>query len=338
MQPNPCSYSKEFRAPVNAGPIGDEGIVTNAADRLIAKIREKGNAVVVGIDPRPRQFPEEIAEKFPDSKAGIAGQLRAFSEAILDVVADLVPAVKFQSAFFEEFGPEGVAALHEGAAEARRRGLFVIIDGKRNDIGSTAEAYARGYLGHPPISDEDGPAWEADALTISPYLGSDGIDPFAKVAAERGTGLFVLVRTSNPSAGDFQDLIADGKPIYRHVADRLVGWAEPLTGESGYSAIGAVVGATYPEQLAELRKAMQGIIFLIPGYGAQGGTAADVAAGCDDNGLGAIVNCSRGIIFAFERKDLRERFEHDWRGAVAFAVREMIADLAEHSPMGRLRR
>src|SRR5690606_18760156 len=192
--------------PCQCGPIGDEGNVTNAADRLIARIRSVGNAVVVGIDPRPRQFPSEFRAGCPETRAGVAASLRAFGEAILDVVADLVPAVKFQSAFYEEFGPEGVAALHAGTAEASRRGLFVIIDGKRNDIGSTAEAYARGYLGHPPAGAADGPAWEADALTINPYLGSDGISPFAGVAAERGRGLFVLVRTSNPSAGEFQDL------------------------------------------------------------------------------------------------------------------------------------
>ncbi|QDV34110.1 orotidine-5'-phosphate decarboxylase [Tautonia plasticadhaerens] len=308
----------------------------NAADRLIARIRSVGNAVVVGIDPRPSQFPAEIRGRFPETRAGVAESMRAFSEAILDVVAGLVPAVKFQSAFFEEFGPEGVAALHQAAAGARRRGLFVIIDGKRNDIGSTAEAYARGYLGRPPVSEGEGPSWDADALTINPYLGGDGIAPFASVASERGKGLFVLVRTSNPSAGDFQDLVADGKPIYRHVADRLVEWAGPLRGESGYSALGAVVGATYPEQLAELRAAMPGILFLIPGYGAQGGRATDIAAGCDAQGLGAVVNCSRGIIFAFERPDLRARFGDDWRAAVSFAVREMVDDLAANTPMGRL--
>ncbi|WP_235905378.1 orotidine-5'-phosphate decarboxylase [Tautonia marina] len=311
--------------------------MTNAADRLIAKMREVGNGVVVGIDPRPKQFPREIAERFPKSAEGIARSLLAFGEEILGVVAGKVPAVKFQSAFYEEFGPAGVSALHASAADAKRRGLFVIIDGKRNDIGSTAEAYARGYLGHPPIDEQKGPAWQGDALTINPYLGSDGVTPFAKVAGERGRGLFVLVRTSNPSAGEFQDLIADGKPIYRHVADRLVGWAEPLKGESGYSAIGAVVGATYPEQLAELREAMPGILFLIPGYGAQGGTAADVAAGCDADGLGAIVNCSRGIIFAYERPELRERFGEDWRAAIGFAVEEMVEDLAANTPMGKLR-
>jgi orotidine-5'-phosphate decarboxylase len=318
-------------------PAGDEENVDHAADRLIARIRAVGNAVVVGIDPRPGQFPGEIRDRFPATRSGVAASLRAFSREILDVVSDLVPAVKFQSAFFEEFGPEGVLALHESAAEAKRRGLFVIIDGKRNDIGSTAEAYARGYLGTPPVSEADGPSWDADALTINPYLGSDGIAPFSRVASERGRGLFVLVRTSNPSAGEFQDLEAEGKPIYRHVADRLVDWAGPLRGDSGYSAIGAVVGATYPDQLAELRAAMPGVLFLIPGYGAQGGTAADVAAGCDPDGLGAIVNCSRGITFAYERPELRERFAEDWRGAVAFAVREMVEDLAANTPMGRLR-
>lgn len=243
-----------------------------------------------------------------------------------------MPAVKFQAAFYEAHGPEGMAALHRNAAEARRRGLFVIIDGKRNDIGSTAEAYAAAYLGR-----TDGErSWEADALTINPYLGSDGIAPFTKVADAEGRGLFVLVRTSNPSSGEFQELICEGRPLYRHVADRLAAWAEPLRGESGYSLLGAVVGATYPEQVAELRAALPGVLFLIPGYGAQGGSAKDVAAGCDPDGLGVLVNSSRGIIFAYEKPDLLDRAGDDWRGAVALAARDMIDDLARHTPMGRL--
>ena len=308
--------------------------MTNAADRLIEMIRAKGNAVVVGIDPRPGQFPSELRPQPDADRAEVAIALKRFGAAILDLVADQVPAVKFQSAFFEEFGPEGVAALHDAAEDAQRRGLFVIIDGKRNDIGSTAEGYARGYLG----SGGNGPSWHADALTINPYLGRDGIDPFTRVAAEHGRGLFVLVRTSNPSAGDFQDLDAGGKPVYRHVADRLAEWAAPHRGASGYSLMGAVVGATYPAQLAELRKALPGVIFLIPGYGAQGGTASDIAAGCEPDGLGAIVNGSRGIIFAFERPELRDRYGDDWRGAVRHAVGAMIEDLASKTPMGNLRR
>ena len=171
---------------------------------------------------------------------------------------------------------------------------------------------------------------------MNPYLGGDGIDPFVKVAAAEGKGLFVLVRTSNASAGEFQDLIADGRPVYRHVAEHLARWADGHRGESGYSLVGAVVGATYPEQLAELREALPGVLFLVPGYGAQGGAAADVAAAFDDQGLGAVVNSSRGLTFAYKRPEFA-RFGADWQRAIQQAVREMADDLASHTRAGRLR-
>lgn len=215
-------------------------------------------------------------------------------------------------------------------------GLLVILDGKRNDIGSTAEAYARAYLGEVGIGGRYEKPWGADALTINAYLGSDGVRPFVDVAAAQGNGLFALVRTSNSSARDFQDLSADGRPIYRHVAERVAEWAAPHRDASGYSLLGAVVGATYPEQLAELREAMPGIPFLVPGYGTQGGTASDVAAAFDDRGLGAIVNNSRGLTFAYLRKDLAARCGGDWQRAIEEATREMIADLAANTPAGWL--
>ncbi|HWE36193.1 MAG TPA: orotidine-5'-phosphate decarboxylase [Isosphaeraceae bacterium] len=297
------------------------------ADRLAEQIRRKGTAAMVGIDPRPEGLPKEVAGRFGGDREGLAGAVGAFGREVIDVVATRVPAVKLQAAFYEALGPEGMAELHETARYARRRGLIVVIDGKRNDIGTTAEAYARAYLGGEA-------AWDADALTVNPYLGSDGIDPFVKAAAAAGNGLFVLVRTSNPSAGDFQDLEADGKPLYQHVADRLADWAAPHRGESGYSFMGAVVGATYPGQLAALRAALPGVVFLVPGYGAQGGKAADVAAAFDEDGLGAVVNSSRGVTSAFERPDLKSL---DWRRAIEAAVVEMIDDLAAHTPAGRLR-
>ena len=257
---------------------------------------------------------------------------------MVDVVASQVPAVKFQAAYYEAYGPEGLSALHATAASARSKGLIVLIDGKRNDIGSTAEAYARAYLGRVPVGDRTEPSWEADALTVNPYLGSDGIAPFIATAEAEGKGLFVLVRTSNPSAGEFQDLVADGRPLYRHVAEHLARWAEPVRGASGYSLVGAVVGATYPEELAELRGAMPGVPFLVPGYGAQGGTAADVAAAFDANGLGAIVNNSRGLTFAYKKPAYRSRFGDDWQRAIDQALGDMIDDLAANTPAGRLRR
>ena len=199
-----------------------------------------------------------------------------------------------QAAFYESYGPEGVGALHATASHARGRGLVVLMDGKRNDIGSTAEAYARAYLGKVPVGDSFEPSWEVDALTVNPYLGTDGIVPFVKVAAREGKGIFVLVRTSNASAREFQDLVAEGRPLYRHVAGRLADWASPHRGESGYSLVGAVVGATYPAELAGLREALPGVPFLVPGYGTQGGTAADIAPAFDGQGLGALVNSSPG--------------------------------------------
>lgn len=306
------------------------------ADRLVAAVRRVGNPVMVGIDPRPEDLPTNFLDKFPANRAGVAQALQRFGCDVVDVVAPLVPIVKFQAAFYEAYGPEGVAALHATAEHANKSGLFVTLDGKRNDIGSTAEAYARAYLGKVPVGDAFEPSWHADALTVNPYLGSDGIAPFIKVAAREGKGLFVLVRTSNASAVEFQDLVADGQPIYRHVANRLAAWAAPQKGESGYSLVGAVVGATYPKQLAELRQLLQGIFFLVPGYGTQGGSAADVAAAFADDGLGAVVNSSRGITFAYQRPAYRDKFAGDWQGAVAQAVRDMIADLGANTPAGRL--
>jgi orotidine-5'-phosphate decarboxylase len=307
------------------------------ADRLVEAVRRAGNAVMVGIDPRPENLPAGFLGQFPADRAGVAAALGAFGREVVDVVATRVPAVKFQSAFYEAYGPEGVAALHASAAHAKRQGLVVIIDGKRNDIGSTAEAYARAYLGRVPIGAGSEPPWEADALTVNPYLGADGVAPFLKVADREGKGVFVLVRTSNPSAVEVQDLVAAGRPVYRHVASWLAEWAAPYRGASGYSLAGAVVGATYPEQLAELRAALPGVPFLVPGYGAQGGTARDVAAAFDAQGLGAVVSSSRGVTFAYERPDLRRDCGDDWRGAIARAVQEMIDDLAAHTPAGRLR-
>ncbi len=307
------------------------------ADSLIASVRRAGNPVCVGIDPRPEDLPSGFLEDYPGDRAGVAAALEAFGRAVVDVVAPLVPAVKFQAAFYEAYGPEGVAALYATASRAKARGLIVLMDGKRNDIGSTAEAYARAYLGKVAVGGRFESSWEVDALTINPYLGTDGIAPFAKVAAREGKGAFVLVRTSNASAGEFQDLVADGRPVYRHVAEKLAGWASPHRGASGYSLLGAVVGATYPAELAELRQALPGVPFLVPGYGTQGGSASDVAPAFDGDGLGALINNSRGITFAYQRPAAVARFGDDWRGAVAQAIRDMIDDLAAHTASARLK-
>jgi orotidine-5'-phosphate decarboxylase len=307
------------------------------ADRLNAAVRRAGNPISVGIDPRPEDLPPGFLDGFAMDRPGVAEGLRAFGCGVVDVVAPLVPVVKFQVAFYEAYGPEGVAALHATARHAQQKGLVVLIDGKRNDIGSTAEAYARGYLGKVHVGDRFEPSWFADALTVNPYLGSDGVAPFVKVAAREEKGLFVLVRTSNASAGEFQDLVAGGKPIYRHVAERLGQWAAPQRGESGYSLLGAVVGATYPAQLAELREALPGVLFLVPGYGTQGGSSADVAPAFDAEGLGAIINNSRGLTFAYSRPAALAKHGANWQAAIEAAVLEMIDDLARHTTAGKLR-
>ncbi len=293
-------------------------------ERLAEAVRRKGTAALVGLDPRWEQLPEPVRSVVGDSPGEQAAAFRAFCRGVIDVVAPLVPAVKPQAAFFEELGPPGMAALADVIAYARQRGLLVILDGKRNDIGSTATAYARAYLG------PDSSPWGCDALTVSPYLGADSIEPFVETGRQRGAGIFVLVKTSNPGGGQFQDLVCDGRPLYRHVAEFVERLATADAGPSGFGAVGAVVGATWPEQLAELRQAMPHAWFLIPGYGSQGGRAGDVAAGFDSRGLGALVNNSRGIIFAHARQDFAGRFKpDDWQQAVEAATREMIAELAE---------
>jgi orotidine-5'-phosphate decarboxylase len=307
------------------------------ADSLMAAIRRVGNPVCVGIDPRPEDLPDGFLDRFPGNRVGVAQALLEFGREVVEVVAPLVPAVKFQAAFYEAYGPEGVSALHATASLAKEMGLIVLMDGKRNDIGSTAEAYARAYLGKVPVGDRFEPSWEVDALTVNPYLGIDGITPFVKVATREGKGIFVLVRTSNASAREFQDLVCDGRPLYRHVAERLADWALPHRGDSGYSFVGAVVGATYPSELTELRQALPGVPFLIPGYGTQGGSASDVAPGFDAEGLGALVNSSRGITFAYRKPSAVAKFGDDWRGAVAQAVHDMADDLAAHSSASKLK-
>jgi orotidine-5'-phosphate decarboxylase len=250
-----------------------------------------------------------------------------FCNGISDVVSALVPIVKVQAAFSEELGPAGMAAMGQVIDHAQAHGLLVIVDGKRNDIGSTAEAYASAYLGR------NESAWHADALTVSPYLGDDSLEPFVRTATARGAGIFVLVKTSNPGGRMLQDLSCAGQTVYGRVADHVESLANDSLGASGYGAVGAVVGATYPEQLALLRQAMPHTWFLVPGYGSQGGTTADVVPAFDDRGLGAIVNNSRGIIFAFSRPDYADRFGPSrWQEAAETATREMIDALtAAHS-------
>jgi len=315
--------------------------MTHFADRLIDAIRSKGTPLVVGLDPRFDQLPAEVVarnlEQYGLNPRGVAAAIEEFCVRVLDVVSVLVPAVKLQVAFFERFGPPGMQVFYNVSMVARRKGLLVISDAKRGDIGSTAEAYADGWLRGVPLGAELRHIWDVDAMTINPLFGTDGIEPFARAASDTGKGLFIIVRSSNPSAGELQDLVADGRPVFMHLADHVRRWGAASVGPSGFSALGAVVGATGPEQCRALRDVMPETFFLVPGYGAQGGSAADTAGAFRADGLGAVINSSRAILFAYSREPYADRFPPDrWQEAVAAATRDAIADIAAHTPAGKL--
>lgn len=309
----------------------------NFSDRLTKAVLAKKTPVLVGLDPRWNQLPQVFTEgKDGADPEIVARSYEEFCRAIIEIVAPLVPAVKPQAAFFEQYGPAGMACLARVIRYASEKGLVVILDGKRNDIGSTATAYAAGLLGPGGSS-----PWGADALTVSPYLGDDSLTPFVDTANQRGAGIFILVKTSNPGGAMLQDLIAEGKPIYQHVAEFVESLSiksrEAGAIESEYGNIGAVVGATWPQQLAELRQTMKRTWLLVPGYGSQGGGAKDVAGAFDQHGLGAVINNSRGILFAHASKKYADTFgESHWEGAVEAATREMIAALATDTTAGNL--
>lgn len=303
------------------------------SDRLCEAVRQRRTPVMVGLDPRYDLLPAPLRRA--GSQAGFAVRATAcadFCRGVIDVVAPLVPIVKPQAAFFEELGPPGMVALGEIIQYAQNKGLLVVVDGKRNDIGSTATAYAAGYLGRGEQS-----AWGADALTVNPYLGDDSLDPFVSLAAERSAGVFVLVKTSNPGGRVFQDLKADGQTLYEHVAALVEKMAQQTMGKCSYGAAGAVVGATYPEQLTQLRRQMPHAWLLVPGYGSQGGTAKQVAGAFDSHGFGAVINNSRGILFAFRDGEYAKVFgDARWQAAVEAATRRMIDELAAETPAGKL--
>ena len=301
------------------------------AERLAAAVREKKTPVLVGLDPRFENLPTGLKSGEQGADPAVRAQAyRSFCNGIIDVVAPWVPAVKPQAAFFEALGPLGMAAMADVVRYARSKDLLVIIDGKRNDIGSTALAYAAAYLG-------ENSAWGGDALTVNPYMGDDSLAPFVDAARKNDAGVFVLVKTSNPGGAKFQDLLADGMPLYRHVARHVAALASQDVGDNGFGSTGAVVGATYPDQLAELRDAMPQSWLLIPGYGSQGGTARDVAAAFRADGFGAIINNSRGIIFAHARAEYRDRFgDARWQEAVEASTRAMIDELRAETAAGRI--
>lgn len=280
----------------------------NFSDELVRKIAEMENPTVLGLDPKLDYIPDfikEYAEQiFPEEAAkATAKALWLFNKAIIDSTCDIVPAVKVQYAYYEMYGIEALKTMLLTIRYAQKKGMLVISDAKRNDIGSTATAYAEGILGNTDLLlGENMPMTGSDAVTVNPYLGIDGVKPFIDVAKRDGKGVFCLVRTSNPSAGDFQDLkLGDGRMVYEAVAAKVNEWGEDLIGEEGFSSLGAVVGATWPEQAVQLRKAMPKAIILVPGYGAQGASADDAVASFTADGKGSIVNASRSIMTAWKK-------------------------------------
>ncbi len=300
-------------------------------DRLNQRIRELDAPVVVGLDPMLKYVPEPIQKQaFAEQGETLEGAAEAiwqFNKGIVDAICDLVPAVKPQVAMYEQFGVPGMAAYQKTIGYCKQKGLVVIGDVKRGDIGSTSEAYAVGHLGHVQVGSQSLSAFDEDFATVNPYLGSDGIRPFLEVCQKEKKGIFVLVKTSNPSSGEFQDRLIDGRPLYEWVGEQVARWGQEAMGEGGYSYVGAVVGATYPEMGKVLRKIMPKTCILVPGYGAQGGKAADLAPYFNEDGLGAIVNSSRGIIAAYKQEKYAQFGPEHFGDAARQAALDMIADL-----------
>ncbi len=298
--------------------------------KLIEKIEEKKSPVCVGLDPVPDYIPEGILKEAyaenGETLEGAASAVWQFNKAIIDATYDLVPAVKPQIAMYEQFGIPGLAVYKKTVDYCHDRGLLVIGDAKRGDIGSTSAAYAAAHLGKTAVGSRRLSVFDTDFVTVNPYLGTDGVKPFVDVCREEDKGIFVLVKTSNKSSGEFQDRLADGKPLYELVAEKVVEWGEDCM-DGAYSNVGAVVGATYPEMSAVLRKKMPHTFFLVPGYGAQGATAEDLRPCFDESGKGAVVNSSRGIIAAYKQEKYRDFGEKDFAAASRQAVIDMVADI-----------
>ncbi len=299
-------------------------------NELIKKIKTTGAPVVVGLDPMLDYIPTHIKEKaFKECGETLEGAAKAvwdYNVALIDAIADIVPAVKPQIAMYEQFGIPGLVAYNETCKYAKENGLVVIADIKRGDIGTTSAAYATGHLGKTKIGSNFVNAFNEDFATINPYLGSDGIIPFIDVCKEEKKGLFILVKTSNKSSGEFQDRLIDGKPLYELVGEQVAKWGELHMGDD-YSYVGAVVGATYPEMGAKLRKIMPKSFILVPGYGAQGGKGKDLVSFFNEDGLGAIVNSSRGIIAAYKQEKYENFGEEGFADAARAAALDMIEDL-----------
>lgn len=299
-------------------------------DKLIEKIK-KTAPIVVGLDPMLKYVPEHLKKKaygeYGETLKGAAEAVWLFNKEIIDNICDLIPAVKPQIAMYEQFGIEGLIVFKRTVDYCKEKGLIVIGDVKRGDIGSTSEAYAIGHLGRVEVGSNLYSGFDEDFITVNPYFGTDGVKPFVEVCKAEGKGIFLLVKTSNPSSGEFQDRLIDGRPLYEYVGEMVAKWGEDCMG-NGYSNIGAVVGATYPKQGEILRKIMPKTFILVPGYGAQGGKGADLVHYFNEDGLGAIVNSSRGIIAAYKQEQYAKFGEENFAEASRAAVLAMKADIA----------
>ena len=298
--------------------------------QLIEKIKKTKAPICVGLDPMLNYIPEHILKKsyneFGETLEGAADAIWQFNKEIVDHTYDLIPSVKPQIAMYEQFGIEGLKSYQKTVDYCQEKGLLVIGDAKRGDIGSTSAAYATGHLGKVQVGSKTYSGFHTDFLTVNPYLGTDGVKPFVDVCNSDDKGLFVLVKTSNPSSGEFQDRLIDGRPLYELVAEKVVEWGDTCM-DGDYSNVGAVVGATYPEMSKVLRKLMPRTYFLVPGYGAQGGTAADLAHCFNEDGLGAVVNSSRGIIAAYRQEKYKQFGPEHFAEASRQAVIDMVADI-----------
>ncbi len=298
-------------------------------DLLIDRIKNLRNPTVAGLDPQYSYVPQYIKDKYADEEplTGAAKAVLEYNKGLIDALCDIVPAIKPQAAYYELYGWAGMKTLKETIDYAHEKGMYVITDGKRNDIGTTMEAYAAAHLGKIEVNGKKVAPFDGDALTVNGYLGTDGISPLVKICKEEDKGIFVLVKTSNPSSGELQDKKIGDKTVFEVMGEMCEKWGEELKGKYRYSGVGAVVGATYPEQLAELREKMPHTFFLVPGYGAQGGGAKDVAGGFDKDGLGAIINSSRGIICAYKKEGCDEK---DYAAAARREAIRMRDDILQY--------
>lgn len=304
--------------------------VIKMINKLVEQIQKKDAPVVVGLDPMLGYVPEHLTKKafeeYGETLEGAAEAIWQYNKGIVDAVYDLIPAVKPQVAMYEQFGIPGMIAFKKTVDYCHEKDMVVIGDVKRGDIGSTSEAYAVAHLGKVKVGNKEIAAFDEDFATVNPYLGSDGINPFLKVCKEEKKGIFILVKTSNPSSGEFQDRLIDGRPLYEHVGEKVNEWAMQCMGDD-YSYVGAVVGATYPEMGKVLRKVMPKSFILVPGYGAQGGKAEDLVHFFNEDGLGAIVNSSRGIIAAYAKEEYAKFGEANFADASRQAAIDMINDI-----------